>query len=82
MRSLFDDIEDIEIPDEKPPRDTKKILKIVAIVVGVVLLGLRQHVGMGGQLVRDQSHHVIAGLAIAARINSEGIYRYNRITVR
>lgn len=39
MRSLFDDIGDIEIPDEKPPRDTKKILKIVAIVVGVLVLG-------------------------------------------
>jgi hypothetical protein len=38
MGSLFDPIEDIEIPPEKPKRDTKKIMKIAGIVVGVLVL--------------------------------------------
>ncbi len=39
MRSLFDDIEDVEIPADKPPRDKKKILMVVLIVAGVLVLG-------------------------------------------
>lgn len=38
MGSLFDPVEDIKLPDEKPPKDWKKILKITGIVVGVVVV--------------------------------------------
>jgi hypothetical protein len=38
MGSLFDPIEDVELPPEKPKRDIKKLMKIAGIIVGVLVL--------------------------------------------
>src|SRR5262245_64089405 len=38
MRSLFDPVEDIKLPDERPPRNWGKVLKIAGIIVGAVVL--------------------------------------------
>ena len=39
-RSLFDPVEDIQLPDHRPPRDFKKILKIGGLLVGLTVLGV------------------------------------------
>lgn len=45
MQSLFDPLEDIKLPEEKPKRDIKKLVKIVAIVVVAVGLGIGGYFG-------------------------------------
>ena len=40
MQSLFDDVSDIKLPpDEKPPRNYKKVAMVAGIVVAAVALG-------------------------------------------
>src|SRR6185436_16530837 len=39
MASLFDPVEDIKLPDERPKKDWSKLLKILGAVVAVVALG-------------------------------------------
>jgi len=38
MGSLFDAVEDIKLPEDRPPRDWKKLIKIGGIVVGALVL--------------------------------------------
>lgn len=47
MQSLFDPIEDIKIPEQKPPRDWKKLGKISAIAVVAVVLGIGGYFAYG-----------------------------------
>ncbi len=44
-QSLFDPIEDIQLPEEKPKRDYKKFLAIVAIIVVAIGLGIGGYFG-------------------------------------
>jgi hypothetical protein len=39
MQSLFGPIEDVKLPDEKPPRDYRKTVKYAVIIVAVAALG-------------------------------------------
>lgn len=45
MQSLFDPLEDIKLPEEKPKRDIKKLVKIAAIIVVAVGLGIGGYFG-------------------------------------
>jgi len=38
MGSLFDPVEDIQLPDQRPPRNWKKVIKIGGMVVGAAVL--------------------------------------------
>src|SRR6266704_4527906 len=40
MQSLFDSVEDIKLPDEKPPRSYKGLIIAVSVMVGVAVLGV------------------------------------------
>ena len=40
MQSLFDDVSEIKLPDEKPPRNFKKVLVAAGIVVAAAALGV------------------------------------------
>src|SRR5262245_12957109 len=44
-QSLFDPIEDIELPPEKPPRNWKKLIKIAAVIVLALGLGIAGYFG-------------------------------------
>ncbi len=45
MQSLFDPIEDIKLPGEKPKRSYKGLFTIAAVVVGAVVLGIGGYFG-------------------------------------
>jgi predicted nucleic acid-binding Zn-ribbon protein len=47
MQSLFDPIEDIKLPEPKPPRDLKKIGKFAAVAVVAVALGIGGYFAYG-----------------------------------
>jgi len=47
MQSLFGPIEDVKLPEEKPPRDYRKAGKIAVIVVAVAVLGVGGWFGYG-----------------------------------
>jgi outer membrane murein-binding lipoprotein Lpp len=47
MQSLFDPIEDIKLPEPKPPRDFKKVAKIAVIAVAAVALGIGGYFAYG-----------------------------------
>ncbi len=45
MQSLFDPVEDIKLPEEKPKRDYRKVFRILAIVVAAIGLGIGGYFG-------------------------------------
>ncbi len=45
MQSLFDPVEDIKLPEEKPKREYKKIFQILAAVVVAIGLGIGGYFG-------------------------------------
>lgn len=45
MQSLFDPLEDIKLPEEKPKRSFKKVIKILAVLVITVGLGIGGYFG-------------------------------------
>jgi hypothetical protein len=47
MKSLFDDVEDVKLPEEKPPRDWKKLIRIAVIVVAAAAVGIGGYFAYG-----------------------------------
>jgi len=45
MQSLFDPVEDIKLPEEKPKRDYRKVFRVLAIVVAAIGLGIGGYFG-------------------------------------
>ena len=45
MQSLFDPLEDIKLPEEKPKRDYRKVFRVLAIVVAAIGLGIGGYFG-------------------------------------